>query len=173
MPLITLPPELLLMIAKNLDAPSDLNSFSQASKRLYPIVSDVLYRGNITVDDCSALFWAARQGMTGTITRILGYGVDVDTRDDTKILLQHGADLTTQPAPEYPDIPDAYGPAIFEAAREGRNVMVEYLLDNGTDVNQQRAGELIVSMLEAAISGGHSSTVQLLNRDPGMEHLSS
>ncbi|RDW81283.1 ankyrin repeat domain-containing protein [Aspergillus mulundensis] len=190
MSLLALPLELLLMIVGNLESSADLNALSQATKILYPAVSDILYRNNIKNENCSALFWAAREGSTATIERLFSYGVDVDARDEYEVtpliyaakyghiaaadsLLQHGADLTKQTSvsPLRTFRPsDAYGPALFEAAREGRDEMVEFLLNQGADINHQRKGDLVISTLEAAISGGHSSTVQvLLDRGAGIE----
>ncbi|KAL4812854.1 ankyrin repeat-containing domain protein [Aspergillus spinulosporus] len=174
-----LPPELLLMVVSDLESAKDINAFSQSSRQFYPVASDLLYRNNIKQDQCSALFWAAKKGSAGTIERVLSYGVDVDTRDEyevtsliyaakygnlgvASVLLQNGADHYKQTSEPFPETCNAYGPAIFEAAREGRNEMVKLLLDNGSDINHNRVGELVVSNLEAAISGGHSSTVQLL-----------
>ncbi|KAL4759283.1 uncharacterized protein BDW70DRAFT_140013 [Aspergillus foveolatus] len=79
---------------------------------------------------------------------------------------------TITPAIPFSETYNAYGPALSEAAREGRNEMVELLLDNGSDIIHRRAGELVVSILEDAISGGHSSTVQLLlDHGAGIEIL--
>jgi hypothetical protein len=66
---------------------------------------------------------------------------------------------------------NGYGPALFKAAKD-RNEIAKLLFDNGSDINHKRAGELVVSILEAAISGGHSSTVQLLlDHEVGVELL--
>ncbi|KAL5001752.1 ankyrin repeat-containing domain protein [Aspergillus recurvatus] len=118
---------------------------------------------------------------------MLGYGVHVDTRDEyevtpliyvakyghleaDRVLLQQGADYYKQTSDPFPEACNPYGPALFEAAREGRNEMINLVLDHGSDINHKREGELVVTTLEAAISRGYSSTVQLLlDRDAGVK----
>ncbi|KAL5050614.1 hypothetical protein BDW71DRAFT_203349 [Aspergillus fruticulosus] len=138
-------PELLLTVTSNLESAKDTNAFGQASRHFCPVASDLLflYRNKVQQDryhQANARLWS-----------LGGYSDEYGVTS-----------LIYAAKPVIPSLKRAIHRtgALFEAAREGRNEMVKLLLDHGSDINHKREGELVVTMLEATIAGGHSSTVQ-------------
>lgn len=69
--LVDLPSELLLSIADNLESERDINALAPANRRLYEVLNAYLYRHNALWCQCSALIWAAKEGLETTARRSL------------------------------------------------------------------------------------------------------
>ncbi|KAH8430162.1 ankyrin repeat domain-containing protein [Aspergillus melleus] len=82
MHLFELPEEVLLSIADEIDSSTDLLSLCRTSKTLLRITLGVLYRLNIQQEGSSTLLWAASKDEITVIQALLGYGADINVKDD-------------------------------------------------------------------------------------------
>ncbi|KAL4942572.1 ankyrin repeat-containing domain protein [Aspergillus oleicola] len=185
MPLLSLPSELILLIAEKMDSERDINAFSQTNKLVNSITTDFLYNNNVQNHNSTALIWASKRGRSDIARRILGYGANVDTRDNcgmtpflyaakkqhldmTRLLLDHGADIHAMIIEDM-DKPDTIttGPAIRDAVVSGRIEMVELLLSRRADSNDDRRRACSCTgsnPLEIAIEDENRELVELLLR---------
>ncbi|KFY07593.1 hypothetical protein V492_07008 [Pseudogymnoascus sp. VKM F-4246] len=116
----TLPLEIILLVADNLDKEKDISLLMRTSKRNYQLLLPFLYAHNLKkYGSRSALIWC----------------VDHDNETGVKLFLELGADATKGSNPYYPDsklLPDVpVGPLHFAKSDD----MVRLLLDAGADVN--------------------------------------
>ncbi|KFY45887.1 hypothetical protein V494_00717 [Pseudogymnoascus sp. VKM F-4513 (FW-928)] len=116
----TLPLEIILSIADNLDKEKDISLLMRTSKRNYQLLLPFLYAHNLKkYGSRSALIWC----------------VDHDNETGVKLFLELGADATKGSNPYYPDsklLPNVpVGPLHFAKSDD----MVRLLLDAGADVN--------------------------------------
>lgn len=90
-----LPPELILYIAKHLEKQQDISSFTRCSWKLYNLLHRYLCRFNSHHHKGSAFIFAAENGYTELVTRLLEAGASIgsvsvrDTRD--RVVDEHGA----------------------------------------------------------------------------------
>jgi hypothetical protein len=63
MSLLSLPPELVLLISSHLNSPKDLSSFLRTSQKFYHLLANELYQINIRSDGGSALCGTQVVGM--------------------------------------------------------------------------------------------------------------
>ncbi|KAH8430102.1 ankyrin repeat domain-containing protein [Aspergillus melleus] len=82
MHLFELPEDVLLSITDEVDGSTDLLSLCRTSKTLLRITLGVLYRFNIQQQGSSALLWAASKDEITVIQALLGYGADINVKDD-------------------------------------------------------------------------------------------
>lgn len=80
MPLLQLPPELHLQIARCLKTTRDINSWSQANKHLYALLNRYLYMLDAQISS-AALLWGAQRGNVGTVRMCLEMGANVEVMD--------------------------------------------------------------------------------------------
>ncbi|KAL4886838.1 ankyrin repeat-containing domain protein [Aspergillus karnatakaensis] len=176
MSLLLLPRELHLMIANNLESEADLNAYCQASKCLYPLLSEHLYKNNTKNHKSSALFFAAKVNNVKVAKRAIASGADVNTEDVklvtplvqaavhvhievAVVLLEHDADVHAM-EPAVPFNGYATGPPLLEASKHNHIAMIRLLLDNGAQVDY--FGGLSGNALEAAAYHGNNAAVQVL-----------
>lgn len=76
----TLPNELLLWIADQLDSERDLNAFARVDRCTFSLRNPYSYRRNAREGNSTALLWAAQHGSEPTARRALSAGADVNAR---------------------------------------------------------------------------------------------
>ncbi|PLB36535.1 ankyrin repeat domain-containing protein [Aspergillus candidus] len=145
MALNRLPEELSVMIAEQLDEASDINSFAQSNRLIYPVVNHLLYTNNIHRAKASALSWGAKHNSLGTIEISMSMGAAVYKRWETaplahaaraghaaavELLLSHGAN------PDSKDSETDQTP-LYIASEYGYPAVCEKLLAAGADVSSR------------------------------------
>lgn len=136
MPLLSIPNELLLLIAQYLN-PKDLNSFIQTNRHLSFLLANMLHR--LAVQDkigLAALLWAASKGHEPLVRLVLEQGARVDERD--------GEGHT----------------ALHRAASEGHENIVRLLLEKGADLYARTNDESTV--LHWAVSSRSDTVARLV-----------
>ncbi|KAI7969504.1 hypothetical protein EIK77_005134 [Talaromyces pinophilus] len=113
MPLLALPNELLLAVARWLDLERDINALARTNRRLYLLLNSHLYRYNVQHSNSSALLWAAEYKQTKTAQ---------------KLVWEHACIQTRNSHDETP---------LFIAARNGDEEMIELLLQCGADLESK------------------------------------
>ncbi|KAL4864738.1 hypothetical protein BDV12DRAFT_200818 [Aspergillus spectabilis] len=156
MSLLSLPPELLIMIAEHLESEADLNALSQTNKSLYPIISDTLYRNNIKKHESSALFWAATEGSPGNRRANASFR---SQRQHLRRILCGTAHLRCQMR-TFRCGQGFYKFPLAPGACTGNVDIALILLKHGADVEAHDA--VLGPPLQAAADGAHTQVVQLL-----------
>lgn len=80
--ILSLPNELLLIVAENFDHPSDVSSLTRTSRRLTLLLTPLLHK--LALQDkhgASAIHWAATRGYEPLVRLALQSGVEVDGKD--------------------------------------------------------------------------------------------
>ncbi|KAL4955928.1 hypothetical protein BDW69DRAFT_182105 [Aspergillus filifer] len=128
MPLLSLPIELILLIANKIDPESDMNAFNRTNKLFNTLTTNSLYKNNIQKHNSSALFWASKRAVTGqhlnTACFLLDHGADIHA----PTVSVDGIDIHQTPLA---------GAALREAILAGCLEMVEFLLSRGADANAE------------------------------------
>jgi ankyrin repeat protein len=136
--LLTLPNDILLLIAEATTSERDLNALTQSNTHLYTLLIDMLYKNNIRHHNSSALFWGARTGQLPTVKRMLALGANIEGTQN------HCTPLEA-------------------ASCTGKEEMVKYLLSRGANYGFWRCRPW--TPLCAAAVEGHAGVVRiLLNR---------
>lgn len=175
MSLLSVPNELLLLIAENLvDRPKYINSLLLCNHRLASLLTPLLHTLAVQdKDGWTALQWAAQRGYESLAELVLSRGADVNAADNffgqsafylavknrhvgfVGVLLKNEANASLDQ--------ESRRAALVWAARDGRDDIVELLLKSGADVDL-RDGVLVygATSLHWAASNGHESVVRLL-----------
>jgi ankyrin repeat protein len=133
--LLTLPNDILLLIAEATTRECDLNALTQTNTHLYTLLIDMLYKNNIRHHNSTALFWGARTGQLPTVKRMLALGADIEATQN------HCTPLEA-------------------ASCSGREEMVRYLLSRGANYGFWRCRPW--TPLCAAAVEGHAGVVRIL-----------
>ncbi|KAI2671481.1 hypothetical protein DTO013E5_10051 [Penicillium roqueforti] len=107
--LLSLPPELILLVAGNLDSPKDFLGFLLTSPKCYNLLINELYQKNVRSDGGSALLWYASRGAELGVRNMLRAGANVNLRSPNR------AQLT----------------ALLEAVKHKHTSVVQILLESG------------------------------------------
>lgn len=175
MGLLTVPNELLLIIAENLaERPKHLNSLLLSNRRFAFLLTPLLHSLAVqNKDGWTALQWAAQRGHEALAELVLSKGADVNATDNffgqsafylavknrrvglVGILLANGANMGFDQ--------ESRRAALNWAARDGRADVVELLLKGGADADL-RGGVLVhgATALHLAALNGHGSVIRLL-----------
>jgi hypothetical protein len=60
-----------------------INAFACTNRRLYLVINYYIYRHNAIEGECSALWWAAKTGQSGSAAKSIAQVVSVNTRWDS------------------------------------------------------------------------------------------
>jgi ankyrin repeat protein len=167
-PILRLPPEIVLLVDELLDL-SDRLALGRANRKFYTIINPVIYRDNVKLANSSSLFWGAESGQLGTLKHALAAGADLnasgplprkpgesDSNDtendgDGNADADQAAELFEEP-PD-PRLQPSCTP-LHLAAKHGHRDIVEWLLDNGADID---APSYRVCECQSLKSGRHPS----------------
>ncbi|KAK4121670.1 ankyrin [Parathielavia appendiculata] len=149
-PILRLPAEIILLIDDLLDI-QDRLALARANRRFHSLINPVLYRDNVRLANASSLFWGAEHGQLGTLKHALAAGANLNTlgplprkagdRDDAAPGIDNtdndgdgdagaATDLFEEADPHQPQCT-----ALHLAAKSGHREIVEWLLDNGADID--------------------------------------
>ncbi|KAJ6118960.1 hypothetical protein N7471_013580 [Penicillium samsonianum] len=173
MSLLSLPPELALLISSHLTSPKDLLGFLRTSQKFYHLLTNELYQNNIRSDGGSALLWYASRGDELGVQNMLRAGANVNLRSPNRaqstalleainnkhisvvqILLESGA---------LPDVADARSRRPLVLATKGRSdvAITKLLLEHGAMADAV-VFDKHAPLLEAVRSNQESKVVLLL-----------
>ncbi|KAL2807648.1 ankyrin repeat-containing domain protein [Aspergillus granulosus] len=133
MSIVSLPNELLLLIAAQLEC-RDLYALLRTHSSLYRRLIGCLYRWNLESRGFTALIWAAKRGSISTLQRFLDIGVDIGWKSWRRAHMSStisGAKprRATSMADTKRDHP------ICHATTSGRAEFVRKLIEHGADIN--------------------------------------
>lgn len=153
MPLWELPPEILRLIATQLEPEKDISSLMRTSARNYHILLPFLYKHNVDFFSGSALMWCVDHDYEAGARLLLEFGADTKEQERifysssqflpvwtvgplhfaqsetmAKVLLDHGVKVN--------DSPCQWGTPLHVAAERGDTSLAKFLLENGANVNE-------------------------------------
>lgn len=139
MSLLDCPNELLLLIAKSVHSPKDINSLLRINRRLAALLTPVLHGCALQLENTkrgsTPLQWAAKRGYEGLVRLLLNHGVDIN----------YG----------YPES------ALYQAVYFGKISTVKLLLERGAIINKYTR-EWTEGPLHLVAEGGDEALAKLL-----------
>jgi ankyrin repeat protein len=136
MPLLDLPNELLLAIAKPLDSQRDINALVQTNRHFYNILNSCLYAHNVKYHRGFALEWSATNGVLESAKKSIQQGAQIQIGDSSQPLLN--------------------------AANNGHANMVAYLISLGANLQSEERGAIKRTPIQWAILHNHPEVVTVL-----------
>ncbi|KAK3389535.1 ankyrin repeat-containing domain protein [Podospora didyma] len=163
-PILRLPAEIVYLIFELLDLPEQL-SLNRASRFFYFILNHTIYLGNVRFGNSTCLFWGAENGELGTLKHALAAGatpnmtgpIDRKCSDNSSDGSDNNDNVPANAngTPDIDAIADGdtddvqgdteriadesrlapWGTPLHLAAKKGHRDVVEWLLDNGADIN--------------------------------------
>lgn len=146
MPLLNLPTEIIIIVAKSIEHPGEHATLARTSRFLYEVAIPILYARNAKYKGSSALLRAAKMGMTETVKLCIKYGANLNAcTEDHRTALIHAADnghveiaelLLADQATHISACDMTGDSATYLAARNNNPDMLETLLRHGADADQ-------------------------------------
>ncbi|AEO67153.1 uncharacterized protein THITE_2115982 [Thermothielavioides terrestris NRRL 8126] len=150
-PILRLPPEIVLLIDELLVL-QDRLALSRTNRKFYTIINPVIYRDNVRFANASCLFWGAENGQLGTLKHALAAGADLNASgplpgkisagDGPGAENDHPESDGNGDADPAADLEEPLNPslepsctALHLAAKNGHRDIVEWLLDNGANID--------------------------------------
>ncbi|KAK4130694.1 ankyrin [Trichocladium antarcticum] len=169
-PILRLPPEIVLLVDELLSLPDRL-ALGRANGWFYSIINPVIYSDNVKFANGTSLFWGAENGCLGTIQHAIAAGADLNASGplprkagEPEIITVNDADVdnaddAAEPGAELDEsAPDTslqpFCTPLHLSAKNGHRDVVEWLLDNGADMN---APSYRVCECQSLNSGRHPS----------------
>lgn len=192
-----LPTEMLLLIASHLETEIDINSLSQANRRLHNTLDPYIYKQNVKKSNGSALSYAALSGKPSTAHKALNAGADISNIDsfvnNENKKKNHGNDIhmlindaaiggslvifnlfLESAASALPDFDihavkskSSAWTLLFDATYAGSAEIVRALLEMGFDPNARDQPQRIP--LHVACMNGHAAVVDVLLAHPNTD----
>lgn len=148
MAFFSLPNEIIIEIAENLDKEQDIYCFIRVSRRLYNLIDKYLYCHNIKHRGSSALLWAAEHDRESTARKLLHLGADVN------IKAQKAKSNESRPRPGLTPL--------YLAAEKGHLAIVKLLLEVGADP-EARVQESLTPLF-FALGARHEKVARTISR---------
>lgn len=177
MSLSALPPEILILIARQLETEKDISSLMRTSTRNYQLLLSFLYEDNAKFYSGTALMSCVDDDYETGVRLLLEFGADATeitgfyytdsellpetpvgplhfAKSETmaKILLEDGADVD--------DSPSQWCTPLHAAAERGDIAVAKFLLENGADVNAPNVR--VATPLHIAANQGYLDMARLL-----------
>ncbi|OBT90587.1 hypothetical protein VE02_00982 [Pseudogymnoascus sp. 03VT05] len=174
---LVLPPEILFLIARQLETEKDITSLMRTSARNYQLHLSFLYEHNVEFHSGEALISCVDDDNETEARLLLKSGADVTEIDGfyptdsellpdtpvgplhfvrsetmTELLIENGADVG--------DSPSQWGTPLHAAAERGDIAVAKFLLENGADVNEPNAR--VATPLHIAANQGHLDMARFL-----------
>ncbi|KAL3482107.1 ankyrin repeat-containing domain protein [Aspergillus californicus] len=189
MSLITLPPDVLIMIWDNLDTQADRNAFTQISRQIHTDYNIRLYQRAVYGGSTEVLDWAIKDGSGGTAQRVFEAGLRLSRAaaimfswraamrgQETilRVLMDNGGDVTSQFSNQEPLLlaiqtqwkpnDKHYIPAVNEDSPMVKTDfpgVIRLLLQHGADINASNNRTGLTPLMFAAICN-HTKMVDIL-----------
>lgn len=132
MSLQQVPFEIGQMILANLDNEADVSALSRVNRNFCNLFRESLFKRNIQYSGCTALFWAARHNVPGTVKLMLAAGAPVDHELSIAQYKRYEKKI------KYLNIICLYyacESALHIASSHANLETMQCLLDNGTDIH--------------------------------------
>ncbi|KAL2857373.1 ankyrin repeat-containing domain protein [Aspergillus pseudoustus] len=170
--LSSLPAEIILSIAENLDEEKDVNALTRTSRQFHAFFNDRLYQHNVQHNASSGLFWAATNNRKQAIELFLENSATlahITSKNETPFMLAADAGhlsllqwLLPQPGVDPAAIDKRGRTALTRACRNGHTEVVRFLLALETIDPTQEADGVMSAPLRLAADGGHADIFRLL-----------
>jgi ankyrin repeat protein len=175
-PLLSLTPELLLLIADELGSQKDMSALARTCSHFHHFTNPHLYKHNAKHDDCSALVWAATHKSLsdeGTTTAQLSIeaGANLETLYEGRTVLylatSHGHTETVALLLEKGAHPDSFEicnqfTPLSWATGKGYRSIARLLIEHGAIVNMMNNGQDLEPYLHKASGAGYHLIIELL-----------
>ncbi|KAK3317990.1 ankyrin repeat-containing domain protein [Apodospora peruviana] len=150
-PFLRLPPEIVLLIVELVDI-NDQLALNRTTQFHYSLINPIIYANNVKHGFSSSLFWGASRGRLGTVKHAFAIGADLNMLGPVYKKALGNSDSDNPPdddngtgAPQQPVVAvDGHAPAtiklaagtpLHHAAKRGHRDVVEWLLNNGADID--------------------------------------
>ncbi|OOQ85871.1 hypothetical protein PEBR_24172 [Penicillium brasilianum] len=172
MSLLSLPNEVLLMIADKTQSQRDMNKMAQLNRFFYTLINKRLYAYNANHRGSSALAWATLNGQLATFQHFIKAGGDITkssspiTHGLLHLAAEHGklevAQLLIDHGAKINRFNNSFETPLHLAATYGHTAVVDMLLKHGALLNENTNRYVDENPLHIAAKYGHTEIVRLL-----------